>query len=466
MMTIAGQRIGPYSDRFSVRAALLLWHAAYRCAAGDDGRVRVLKTIMDLADRYPAICASAIDVLQSERGEFVAEGFVEETLAGLLYYQQQYRAVLELTAPATAATAPTLAALRAEALRKLDRHAEAIAACDELIAALDRPGAGRLQHEALVSALCCRGYARFEIGRDDAGVLPEAEHDLRRALDVAARTGVPEPPRAHTGIGYLRKLQGRADEAEQAFAVAQRVDEDNRKAADGLDDPGRSAEAPTDSSDQPKRDLMNEARRHNELLNDVDGAIARWREAHALGAGGGDRSAVVAIMMSAARKRASSDLAPEHRDVPGAARIYQAVYRLGVHQDQKDRQIRTMMATANRFTDLTEPAARRDVPGAITLWQALLELELPRHEVQRILRTMMNVASMLTDSGAPGRELDADGAIAIWRAAHAHAGDAEERRRIARTVRAVAGRFGEEAASRPSLARAAERLRAAVDELG
>ena len=468
MMALAGKRIGAYSDRDSVCAALLLWQAAHGCSAGDDGRFRVLKTIMDLADRYPAICSHAIDLLRGERATFDDEGFSTDVLAGLLYYQQEYDAVVALVDDVPGQPSNTLAALRADALRKLGRYGPSIAACDELIRRCNRPGSGRVQHEALVSALCCRGHASLELGRTDAGKLTEAERNLRLALDVAGRQGVPLPPRAHTGLGYLRQLQGQLDEAEECFSRARHLDADNRKATTATaPSPGTAGAADTDSGPGArKRALMTEAHKLNELHNDVDGAIARWTEAYALRAPGDDSSAVVAIMMSVARKRASTDLTPEHRDVAGAARIYEAVFRLDTSPDQDLRLIRTMMATANRFTDMSMPSQQRDVPGAITLWESLLSLGLPEHEDARIRRTMMGVAAMLTDVRAPGREIDVDSAAAIWRSVHDHAADDEDRARVVRTMSTVADLLGRvEVAPGQGAVSDAERLKSSARTL-
>jgi len=425
MMALAGQRMGTYSDRDSVRAALLLWHAAYRCAACVDDRVRVLKTIMAVAHLYPATCSHSIDVLRRERAALDSPGFITEVLAGLLYYQEEYKALIALVDDDVEGRTDTVTALRADAQRKLGQYHKAIHSCAALIRRCERPGAGRIQHEALVSALSCRGYTYLELGRTDAELLPRAEKDCRKAIEVAAQTGVPEPPRANSCIGYVCQNQGRVEEAEQAFARARQLDAGNRKAAEGLSDRQQAwdVEAPQDEPTRRKRQLMTDARQRNELHNDVKAAIACWQKAYALDVPGDDSSTVVAIMMSVAHKRANSKLDPEHRDVPGAARIYEAVFGLDLSPDQSRRVIRTMMAAANRFTDLSMPARQRDVPGAVVLWESLLGLGLPGYEDNRIVRTMMNVARMLTDQRVPGRELDPGGAAAIRRAVQDHMPD-------------------------------------------
>ncbi len=401
MMALAGRRIGAYSDRDSVLVALRLWHAAYGCATDDEGRYRVVKTIMDLADKYPAICADAIDILRRDRSAFDAPGFEIQAQAGLLYFQQEHEAVVSLAEGAGRDAPVWVAALRAEAQRKLGDHHEAIAACGELITRCAAPGASRPQSEALVSALCCRGYCHLELGRSDPSSLPQAMKDLERSLAVARDRDVPEPPRAHSGIGYVRQLQGRDDEAEEAFARARQLDADNLKAAagttrthSGSDDDGGST-----GHHVGRRALMREARRLNELHNDVDGAIARWSEAHALRLPGDDSSAVVAIMMAVARKRSSSALAPEHRDVPGAVRIYEAVQALGITTDQRQRVVRTMMAAAARFTDRALPAEELDVDGATTLWRSVHAMAEGDEERRRVTRVMRVVADRMESDG-------------------------------------------------------------------
>jgi tetratricopeptide (TPR) repeat protein len=419
MMALAGKRIGAYSDHDSILAALRLWHAAYRCATIDEGRYRVVKTIMDLADKYPAICADAIDILRRERAAFDAPGFEIQVQAGLLYYQQEHRAVVSLAESAGRDAPVWVAALRAEAQRKLGEHREAIATCGELIARCGAPAVSRPQHEALVSALCCRGYCHLELGRSAPSSLPRAVKDLERALATAHEHGVPEPPRAHSGIGYVRQLQGRDDEAEEAFARARQLDADNLKAAAGTAQTASGADDDADPKgpEARRRALMSEARRLNELHNDVAGAIARWSDAHALRLPGEDSSAVVAIMMAVARKRSSADLAPEHRDVPGAVCIYEAVQALGISADQRQRVVRTMMAAAARFTDRALSAD----------------------------------------------ELDIDGAIALWRSVHSMADDDEERRRVTRVMRVVADRMeSDETTKMPVGSRPVERLKKAI----
>lgn len=234
-MSVARLLVEAGPDTGRVSAALGLYAAAWRWAETDADRLRVVKTVMDIFPRFPAVLALARAAVDEDH----ASPFRTSVAAGLAYYAEDYQGVLALTDPRKKPT-DELRALRADALRKLHRYEEAIMACTALLrraeAVLDRTPLDDTARDACISALCCRGYCFLEKGRaqqtSDASdtLLASAIDDLQSAMDQAERAGLPCPPRALTGLGYVYRVQGRVDESEQAFARALALDNDNRKA--------------------------------------------------------------------------------------------------------------------------------------------------------------------------------------------------------------------------------------------
>ncbi|MBN1334399.1 MAG: hypothetical protein JXB39_00400 [Deltaproteobacteria bacterium] len=230
MMAVAGRLLGPEASEADVLGALRLYRASWRCDATGEQRLRVVKTVLDVLSRFPHAAGLAVTLLGARPDLFPDERFRDAVRTALLYYLDDYGAVV---AHVDGHRAPDddLRALRADALRKLRRYEVAIDACTRL---LDRaPPAGPADVERLdarISALCCRGYCHLEKGRTDPAWLPQALADLEAALAEAKRAALPPPPRAWTGLGYVLRLLDRPADAEAAFARAMELDHDNRKA--------------------------------------------------------------------------------------------------------------------------------------------------------------------------------------------------------------------------------------------
>jgi tetratricopeptide (TPR) repeat protein len=231
MMDVAGRFLGDASDPGRVPAAVALWLAAHRCAASDMDRLRVLKTVMDIGARSERACAGILAALESGGKRSFDACFRSPVKAGLLYYLKDYAGVIAM-ADLEPDPLRSVVALKADALRKLGRYEESIGLCGELIhGGITQEASSPADLDALVSALCCRGYCFWELGRTDGNLLQRAEDDLKAAIETAGQNGLPEPPRAFTGLGYIYRHQGRTKEADDAFDRARLADPDNPKAS-------------------------------------------------------------------------------------------------------------------------------------------------------------------------------------------------------------------------------------------
>jgi tetratricopeptide (TPR) repeat protein len=230
MMDVASRLLGNASDGGRVLSALVVWHAAHRCAPSDLERLRVLKTVMDIGARDERACAGILAALEGEKGRSLDPAFHSPVKAGLLYYLKDFQGVIAM-ADAEPAPVKSVIALKADALRKLGLYDQSVGLCEKLILEESgKEGITPADRDALVSALCCRGYCFWEMGRADEKLLQRAEEDLKAAIDTAEKNSLPVPPRAWTGLGYLYQHQGREKEAEDAFARARQADPDNPKA--------------------------------------------------------------------------------------------------------------------------------------------------------------------------------------------------------------------------------------------
>lgn len=229
MMALAGLLLGPNAYADGVVAAIKLYHASWRLSSSSPDRLRVTKTLFDTVARTPDACGWALTALRSGQGEFTQGRFRTSVEAGLLYYQDDFDAVVALV-DASPSPRAELLALRADALRKLHRHDDAIEACSRVLSRAVSPGEDAiLDRDARVSALCCRGYCYLEKGRTEARFLARAIADLEAAARDAERWTISVPPRVFTGLGYVFRLQGREGDAAAAFDRAMQIDPDNRK---------------------------------------------------------------------------------------------------------------------------------------------------------------------------------------------------------------------------------------------
>ena len=230
MMALAGRLAAGGSAATAVKSALQLWDAAYRCGASGEDRLRVIKTVLDIGSSTPPFRREAALALDGRDAGGLAPRFRDPAHAGLLYYLEDYAAVIRFV-DGLRPPEPSLTALKADALRKLGRLDQALQVATQVIQEVEGDqDAGPEEWDAVVSALCCRGYCHLEKGRAGEDTLDEAIEALQRAVDVANEAGIPAQPRIFTGLGYVCRLLGREQEAERAFAQALQVDGDNRKA--------------------------------------------------------------------------------------------------------------------------------------------------------------------------------------------------------------------------------------------
>jgi diadenosine tetraphosphate (Ap4A) HIT family hydrolase len=231
MMAVAGRLADLPSGPDDAISALKLWYAAWRVGADEVRRLRVIKTVMDIAQRRDRLCAEAAAALDRDAARAFDPGFRLPVQAGLRYYLGDFDAVIALADGAGAAL-EAVAALGADARRKLRRYGDAEDRCTALIraSAADHREASLSRRDALVSALCCRGYCFLERGRTDGALLDRAAEDFHGAVAAAESAGLAVPPRAHTGLAFVLRLQGREAEAEAALARAREEDRDNPKA--------------------------------------------------------------------------------------------------------------------------------------------------------------------------------------------------------------------------------------------
>ena len=237
-MKLASKFVGDGTEAAAVPPALRLWDAAYRFAASGEDRLRVIKTVLDIGSGERAFCREAASALEDRWARRLDPRFGALARAGLLYYLEDYGAVVAFV-DGLRAPEPALTALKADALRKLGRLDDALQMVGKVIQAVgDHVDWGPEEMDAVVSALCCRGYCLLEKGRAGEETLGEAIEALNRAAVVAVEAGIPVQPRIFTGLGYVHRLLGREEEAERAFARALDVDEDNRKAREAVEAAG------------------------------------------------------------------------------------------------------------------------------------------------------------------------------------------------------------------------------------
>ena len=92
--------------------------------------------------------------------------------------------------------------------------------------------------EALIMALCYRGWCYFEIGRktDDQDLrFSEAEEDFKSAIKVARAFGFPAPIRAYNGLGFVFENSKKISMAKAAYIRVLKMNPQNRRALHGLD---------------------------------------------------------------------------------------------------------------------------------------------------------------------------------------------------------------------------------------
>ncbi len=188
------------------------------------------------------------------------------------------------------------------------------------------------------------------------------------------------------------------------------------------------------------RAVMARARAFNEGDDDVESATTLWSACAMALPPGADRSRIVAIMRSIARRRCEGAERPP--DVAGAVTIWQAVYRLGTSDDDQLRLVKSMMKVANLFTDLAGPWRSVDVPAAVQIWHGVWELHHTPGDDARVLRTMMDVANMLVDLRTPAT-IRVDPAITIWRGILALEPTREDRSRVIATMMDLARRLAD-----------------------
>jgi len=156
-------------------------------------------------------------------------------MSGLTYFNHDYEGVIKMI-DESGTDNPAVLGLKADALRKMWRHDEAIALCSAIIercSAMVAPGFNDSQ--SLLTAYCCRGYSLIEKSRitapeKQATIRGNAISDFEHAIKAAEKFDFPIPPRAYSGIAFAYKLAGNVQKAQEFYKKAIELDSDNEKA--------------------------------------------------------------------------------------------------------------------------------------------------------------------------------------------------------------------------------------------
>lgn len=214
---VANHLARPGATVDALAAAITIWGFVGRITT--DAR-RLRRSALDVGASDPtladALAAASVGAVGVDP-ELAAEWRVGWTQAA-----GDHSRVLELT---DGAAAPALRALRAEALRKLQRYDEAEALSVALVA--------ELTGDPRVAAAINLAYVGLERAKA-AGDGEAAVAAFTAARGVIEAEAVEAPPRFWTGIGYAYRLARREADALAAFRRAAEVDADNRKAREAL----------------------------------------------------------------------------------------------------------------------------------------------------------------------------------------------------------------------------------------
>ena len=212
----------------AISLAAKIWIAVYSLALPDD-KQRVILTIMSVASKHKHFSLQMIDILSKED---LDPYFRARVIAELYYHAADFPSVINYV-DASHRTEPDIIVQKAEALRKLRRHSEAMSLATEIISQYVRSQSRTFeQSRGLVSAFCCRGYSYLEMAKN--GNSPEsfdtALADFQTAITIAEAEHNIIPPRAYDGLGYIYERTEKKQLARNAFEQALRIDRDNQKA--------------------------------------------------------------------------------------------------------------------------------------------------------------------------------------------------------------------------------------------
>ena len=220
-------------NRINIFISAKIWLALYSLAPPDDQQ-RVIFTIMNVANKNKYFALQIIDILSKED---LDPYFKARALAELYYHADDFPSVINQV-DTCRRTEPDIIIQKAEALRKLWRHPEAISLSTEIISQyVGRKSRTLQQSRGLVNAFCCRGYSYLEMAKngDSPESFDSALTDFQTSIIIAEADHSIIPPRAYDGLGYIYERTGKNELAREAFEQALKIDKDNEKAIFEID---------------------------------------------------------------------------------------------------------------------------------------------------------------------------------------------------------------------------------------